>query len=145
MPETYIFGPPTTLPVVTNYAGQALVGQGLAPQVALSQTTPTTPTGPTTLITNAPAGLYRVDFYSVVTTAGVGGTSFSLNLIYTDAKQAQTVAAFTNSTFAAGNVNAGTFVVQNQAVANINFSVTEVGVFSTHPVLALYIVVTRLV
>ena len=112
-------------------------------------TTPTTPVGSTAFgfpANSAAAGLFEISYYSVVTTSGVGGTSFSLNFIYTDAKQAQTVPAFTNSTFTAGNVNNGVFVVQNQTAGtnNISYSITEAGTFSTHPVLALYFVVRRI-
>jgi hypothetical protein len=111
---------------------------------AVSATTPTTPVGSTNILASAPAGTYEISYYSVVTTTGTVGTSFSLNFIYTDAQQAQTIAAFTNSTFTAGNVNQGTFIVQNQATNNINYSITEAGAFTVHPVLALKLVMKRI-
>ena len=132
------------LPTITNYNGQTTAGQGIPPIVSYAATTPTTPVGATNILASAAAGVYRVCYYSVVTTTGTVGTSFSLNLIYTDAQQAQTVAQFTNSTFTAGNVNAGCTIVQNQSAANIQYSITEAGSFTVHPVLALKMEMERL-
>jgi hypothetical protein len=137
-------GGPTTLGQISNYNGITTTGQGIAPIVSYSSTTPTTPVGATNILASAPAGVYRIGFYSVVTTTGVGGTNFVLNLTYTDAKQAQTLAVFTNSTFTAGNVNEGFAIVQQQATGNIQYTVTESGVFSTHPVLALFLTMERI-
>jgi hypothetical protein len=116
---------------------------------ALSSTTPATPVSSTAFVfpnNQTVAGIYEVTYYSVVTTTGVGGTSFTLNMIYTDAQGAQTKPVFTNSTFTAGDVNQGTFIVQNQTTGTntISYSVTEAGTFTTHPVLALKFVVKRI-
>lgn len=114
--------------------------------VNFTATTPTTPVASTQIASaaQAPAGVYRVDYYSVVTTTGVGGTNFILNFLYTDAQAAQTVAAFTNTTFTAGNVNQGSFIIQQQAANTINYTITETGTFTTHPVLALKLSVYRI-
>jgi hypothetical protein len=129
---------------ITSYDGLATAGLGVAAIQAYSPTTPTTPVGSTPILTAAVAGLYKITYYSVVTTSGVGGTNFALNLSYTDAFGAQTPVVFTDSTFTAGNVNQGSFVVQNQSTNNISYSITESGVFSTHPVLALKIAIVRI-
>jgi hypothetical protein len=135
---------PTALGAITSYNGITTAGQGVPPVVAFAATTPTTPVGATNILASAPPGVYRIGFYSVVTTTGTVGTSFSLNIIYTDAKQAQTLTVFTNSTFTAGNVNEGFAIVQNQSTGNIQYTVTEVGSFTVHPVLALYLTMERL-
>jgi hypothetical protein len=137
-----------------NLSGSGFItASGATPDFPILQvfnaTTPTTPVGSTAFVfpsNNTSAGLFEVSYYSVVTTSGVGGTNFSLNFIYTDAKQAQTVAAFTNTTFTAGNVNQGVFIIQNQNAGtnNISYSVTESGTFSTHPILALKLVIKKI-
>jgi hypothetical protein len=132
----------------TNTFNQQIAAASTTPdfpiEVASVATTPTTPVASTNILASAPAGTYEVSYYSVVTTTGTVGTSFSLNFIYTDAQQAQTIAAFTNITFTAGNVNQGTFIIQNQATNNINYSITEIGVFTVHPVLSLKIIMKRI-
>jgi hypothetical protein len=129
---------------ITSYDGLTTAGLGVAPILVYAASTPATPIGATNILAAAPAGLYRVTVYSVVTTTGVGGTDFKFNLIYTDAFGAQTKVAFTNSTFTAGDVNQGDFIIQNQSTNNIQYSITEDGVFSTHPVLALKIALERI-
>jgi hypothetical protein len=134
---------------ITSYNGLSTVGQGTAPILIYSATTPTTPVGATSILASAPAGLYKLNYYSVVTTTGTvntGTPSFVFNLLYTDASGAQTITAFTNTTYTLGNVNQGGWIIQNQSVNNIQYSITETGgTFTVHPVLALKIVLERLV
>jgi hypothetical protein len=92
----------------------------------------------------APAGLYKVTYYAVVTTAGVGGTDINLNFIYTDAFGAQTQQAAQITALSTGQIMQGDFVIQNQSTNNINYSITETGAYSPHPVLALQIALERI-
>lgn len=129
---------------ITSYNGLTTAGQGVAPIVTWAASTPTTPVGSTPILASAPAGLYKLTYYSVVTTTGTVGTDFKFNLFYTDAFGAQTPILFTNSTFTAGDVNQGSFVIQNQSPNDIAYSITEDGAFTIHPVLALQIILERL-
>jgi hypothetical protein len=135
---------PTISGAIPSYNGLTTAGQGLPPILVYAASTPTTPVGATNILASAPAGLYEVKFYSVVTTTGTVGTNFKLNIIYTDAQQAQTIVAFTNTTFTAGDVNQGSFLIQNQSTNNIQYSITETGSFTVHPVLALKIALERI-
>lgn len=128
----------------TTYNGVALAGEGLALVTAFSATTPTTPVGSTNILAAAPAGLYRANFYYVVTTAGVGGTAITVNVTYTDAQQAQTNSSVTSSGLVLGQFATGSFMVQQQATGAIAYTVTETGTFTTHPVLALKVALERL-
>lgn len=129
---------------ITTYNGLTTAGLGVAPTLVYSVTTPTTPVSATNLLGTAPAGLYEVTYYSVVTTAGVSGTSFALNFLFTDASGAQTIAAFSTTAFTIGAVNQGKFIIQNQSTNNIQYTITEVGSFSPHPVLALKLALQRI-
>lgn len=139
-----VINPPTQLPLVTVYNSLATAGQGIVPIVAFAATTPTTPVGSTNILASAPAGVYRVTFYYVVTTAGTVGTAITVNLTYTDAQQAQTNSTLTSSGLVQGQFVQGTLVVQQQAAGNISYTVTETGAFTVHPVLALKIALERL-
>jgi hypothetical protein len=130
--------------VYVTPAGQQQFPGSNVPIVSYAASTPTTPVGATTIISQTPPGVYRVCYYSVVTTTGTVGTSFTLNLIYTDVQQGQTIAQFTNSTFTQGNVNQGCSVVQNQNLGAIQYSITEAGSFTVHPVLALRVYSERI-
>src|SRR6266436_2448491 len=76
--------------VVTSFNGLPTVGFGLPAIQVLQTSTPTTPVGATSIYAAAPVGLYRIDLYFVVTSAGVGGAAITLNLSYTDAQGART-------------------------------------------------------
>jgi len=132
------------LQTVTNYNGQATAGQGVAPILAYNATTPTTPVGSTSILTAAPAGAYRISVYYVVTTAGTVGTAITMNITYTDAQQAQTISTITSSGLVQGQFVTGTLFIQQQASGNINYTITETGSFTVHPVLALKIALERI-
>jgi hypothetical protein len=137
-------GIPTILGAITSYNGITTSGQGIPPIVAFQASTPTTPVGSTNILASAPAGVYRVSVYYVVTTAGTVGTSITVNLTYTDAQQAQTISTLNSSGLTLGQFVTGAFVIQQQATGNISYTITEGGAFTVHPVLALKIVLERL-
>ena len=128
---------------ISTYNGQATAGEGVAPILIFNATTPTTPVGSTPILAAAPAGLYKVTFYAVVTTAGVGGTDIQLNFVYTDAFGAQTQQAAQITALATGQIMEGVFVIQNQATNNISYTITETGTYGTHPVLTLQLALER--
>jgi hypothetical protein len=123
---------------------QGVQGQGVPPILIYAATTPTTPIGSTNILVSAPAGLYRVLVYYVVTTAGTVGTGITVNVTYTDAQQAQTNSSVTSSGLVQGQFASGLLLVQQQAAGNIAYTITETGSFTIHPVLALKICLERL-
>lgn len=130
--------------VITSYAGQPTAGQGVAPILAVQTTTPTTPVGATNILAAAPAGLYEIDVYFVVTTPGTVGTGITLNLSWTDAQGARTDSTLTVTGLVAGQVMKATFFVEQQAAGAISYTITETGAFTVHPVLAGFVVAKRL-
>jgi hypothetical protein len=137
-------GVPTVLGLITSYNGVTTAGQGVTPIVAFAATTPTTPVSSTPILTSAPAGVYRVSVYYVVTTAGTVGTAITVNLTYTDAQQAQTISSLTSSGLTQGQFVTGNFVIQQQAAGNIAYTITETGSFTIHPILALKVALERI-
>jgi hypothetical protein len=129
---------------VSSYNGTPTVGFGLPAIQVLQPSTPTTPVGATNIYAAAPAGLYRIDVYFVVTTAGVGGTGITLNLSYTDAQGARTDSTLTVSGLATGQVMKASFFIQQQAAGPISYTITETGAFAPHPTLAGFVVAERL-
>jgi hypothetical protein len=128
------------------------VGGGVLPNfdfpimITDSATTPTTPVASTNILGAAipmPAGLYEVTVYYVVTTAGVGGTAITFNLSFTDPQQAQTDSTLTSSGIVLGQFAKAVLIIYQQAAGNVTYTITETGVFSTHPVLALKIAIKR--
>lgn len=112
------------LPVI---AGQAV----LAAQTAAI--------GSTVLITNAPAGLYRLSFILVIT--GTGTSTLTANAIYTDAAKAETIPVLSAVSVTATGTFQGSIVVENIAAANISYSVTLGGASA---IWNLYILAERL-
>lgn len=95
--------------------------------------------GSTTIVTNAPAGLYRYTMSLVITATGT--STLTANAIYTDAKGAETIAVLNGvSVTATGQFN-GTMLAENIGTANLNYSVTLGGSGATWN---LYIIVERL-
>jgi hypothetical protein len=79
--------------------------------------------GSTTIVANAPPGIYRYTAIVIITTLEAAHT-VTVNAIVTDDLQAETVAIISAaSTAATGQFN-GTQVLENTATANLNFSVT---------------------
>lgn len=130
--------------VVTSFNGITTVGFGLPAIQVLQTSTPATPVGATNIYAAAPAGLYRINVYFVVTTAGVGGTGITLNLSYTDAQGARTDSSLTVSGLAPGQVMKASFFIQQQAAGAISYTITETGAFAPHPQLAGFVIAERL-
>lgn len=144
-PSSGAFTTLTTTGLLTNYDSLPTAGLGVSPILVYQPTTPTTPVGATNIIASATAGLYRIGVYYVVTTAGVGGTSITMNLSYTDAQGAKTDSTTITSTgLALGQVFKTFLPIQQQSVGAISYTITEAGTFTTHPVLALFITAERL-
>jgi hypothetical protein len=129
---------------VSSYKGISTAGYGLAAIQVNQPSTAATPVGATNIFAAAPAGLYRINVYFVVTTAGIGGTAITLNLSYTDAQGAKTDSTLTVSGLVLGQVMKASFFIQQQASGAISYTITETGAFSTHPTLAGFIAAERL-
>jgi hypothetical protein len=82
----------------------------------------------TLLPATAPAGLYIVSVYAVVTTTIVTATSWLFTLGYTDDKQAQTATVSTSSTLTAGTAEQGTFTFRSNGTAAITITPTATSI-----------------
>jgi hypothetical protein len=79
------------------------------------------------LATGHAAGIYRVEAYSVVTTAFTSST-LACTIAYTDAKQAETPTIFTSATATALVATSGTYTFQSAGTAAITFSTVCAGI-----------------
>ena len=97
--------------------------------------------GTTALVTLAPQGIYRFSVYLVITTAQ-GSQTVTINALFTDDQQAETIAVLNAvSTTAQGQFN-GSAIIENTSTANnISFSLATT---ATTAVGNFYIVVERL-
>ena len=96
--------------------------------------------GTTTIVPSAPPGLYRMNVYVVITTAQAAD-AVTVNAIYTDDQQAETVAVINGVSTAAQGAFQGSVILQNTATANISYSVTTT---ASTAVGNIYIVVERI-
>lgn len=92
--------------------------------------------------TTTGAGLYRVSYYLVDSTADLTAGAERLNITYTDAGAAQTAQSATVALTILGTYTQGSFVVQ-LASGNIAYSTTHTGIFGT-ATYNLYMTVERL-
>jgi hypothetical protein len=122
---------------LTTANQQSLLAPIVVGQVVLGAQTAAI--GSTTIVTNAPAGLYRLN-YSLTVTSIVTST-LTANAIYTDAAKAETVAVLNGVAVTATGQFQGSLFIENIAAANLNYSVTLGGSGATWN---LYILVERL-
>ena len=96
--------------------------------------------GSTVILTNASAGIYRFNVSAIITTAQ-GSDTLTVNALYTDDQQAETIAVLNAvSTASQGQFN-GSAIIENTAAANISYSVTTT---ATTAVGNIYILIERL-
>jgi hypothetical protein len=93
----------------------------------------------TPVVVNAPPGIYRFFVYAVITTAQSSDT-LTVNAIWTDDFQANTVAILSAVSTTSQGYFQGQSVIENTATANINYSVSTT---ATTAVGNIYIVVER--
>ena len=96
--------------------------------------------GTTTIVPNAPPGLYRFNVYAVVTTAQSSQT-LTVNAVYTDDQAAETVAVLNAVSTTATGPFQGSVIIQNTATANLSYSVATT---ATTAIGNIYIVVERI-
>ena len=94
----------------------------------------------TTIVANAPPGLYRFSVYLVVTTAQSSQT-VTVNAIWADDQQTNTVAVLSAVSTTSQGYFQGSTVMENTATANLNFSMSAA---ATTAVGNFYILIERL-
>lgn len=97
--------------------------------------------GSTTIVANAPPGIYRYTAIVIITTAEAAHT-VTVNAIVTDDLQAETVAVINGVSTASQAQFNGTQTLENTATANLAFSVTTTDTGTA--VGNIYIVVERI-
>jgi hypothetical protein len=96
--------------------------------------------GSTIIVPSAPPGIYRYSGVLIITTAQASD-AITVNGIWTDDLQAETVAIFNGTSTASTGQFSASILAENTATANLSYSVTTT---ATSAVANLYLVVERI-
>jgi hypothetical protein len=132
--------------LIVNYGGLPTAGRGIAViRATFSKTGGTTSIAAQNLMTAAPAGFYKADVYTQVTTQSTGACTATVALAWTYNSQSKTVNVINAFSLATNNVESdGTQRMVVDASTNITLANTIAGVGCTSQVWDLYVVLERL-
>jgi hypothetical protein len=132
--------------LIVNYGGLPTAGRGIAViRATFTKTGGTTSIAAQNLMTAAPAGFYKADVYTQVTTQSTGACTATVALAWTYNSQSKTVNVINAFSLATNNVESdGTQRMVVDASTNITLANTIAGVGCTSQVWDLYVVLERL-